>query len=506
MPTSESRPRASFTLLARAEHAVVSFAGRRALDDVSLDVRAGEHLALTGGNGAGKSTLLRLLAGLQRPDPTYGGRVVWYETGVSDASPLTGRSMAALVSPAQQERILSAGWNITGAELVIGGLAEAVFVRQQELAVHREAAERAAAELGARPLLERPVPALSQGQLRLLLIARALIRRPAILLLDEVTDGLDADARIRVNNALRAAAAGSTLILSTHRPETLPDLVRRTVHLCNGRLADGKAKPCGVAAPQISTPSPVPSGTSVGGVEIDVCNVTVYVDRTPVLHNIDWCIKPGQNWAVLGGNGAGKSTLLRLLAGDENAALGGRVRRRLSRRGGEIRTLDDIRRSIRLVSDRFQACYGYDLVGLDLVCSGRDNTTGVYRAFTPEERKDARAALERLHASHLAEKRMSACSTGELRRLLLARALTGDPELLLLDEPCSGLDVKARTDFLRLIQIQAAQGLQCVMVTHHAAELIPAISHVLILEQGRIRFAGPRETASEVVSFFGKSM
>ncbi len=503
MQTSDLRPSAP-ELLIRTEHTVVSFAGRRALDDVSLDIRAGEHLALTGGNGAGKSTLLRLLAGLQRPDPTCGGRIVWYEAGVPDASPLTGRSMAALVSPAQQERISGRGWNITGAELVIGGLTDAVFLREQELAAHRRAAEQTAAALGASALLERPIPTLSQGQLRLLLIARALIRRPVVLLLDEVTDGLDTKARTRVNDALLAVAARSTLILSTHRPETLPGIVRRAVRLQHGRLVAGDAVPCGAATPPTATRPAVPSDAPLSGVEITLSNVTVYVDRTPVLHNIDWRIESGRNWAVLGGNGAGKSTLLRLLAGDENAALGGCVYRTLPRQGGELRTLDDIRRSIRLVSDRLQACYGYDLTGLELVCSGQDNTVGAYRAFTPAEQEEARAALARLHASHLAEKPMRACSTGELRRLFLARALTGNPALLLLDEPCSGLDPETRADFLQTIDAQVALGLQCVLVTHHAAELIPAITHVLILEQGRVRFAGRREKAPEVVSFSEK--
>lgn len=481
-------------LLARVDHAVVSLSGRRALDDVSLQLRTGEHLVLRGGNGAGKSTLLRLLRGEQRPDQKNGGRVFWYEAGVPDASPLTGRSMTALVSAAAQERITARGWNITGEELVIGGLADTVFIRPEEAVAHAETAARTAAELGAEAFLTCPVPTLSQGQLRLLLIARALVRRPALLLLDEALDGLDASARDRVWDALRRAGAFSTLVVSTHRPETLPAWIRREVRLQDGRIIADAQPIAPETPPVVSSKLPVARCTTnrSQGVDIRTCNATVYVDGTPVLHEINWHIEPGQNWVVSGGNGAGKSTLLRLLAGDEHAAAGGSVRRILPRRGGEVRALDDIRRSIRLVSDLQQAVYGYDLSGLELVCSGLDNTTGVYRDFSAAEREQARACLNRLDAIRLAGKTMRSCSTGELRRLFLARALMGDPELLLLDEPCSGLDPETRNLFLRLIENLAVQGLQFVLVTHNDTELIPSVTHMLRLNKGRVDHAGSR--------------
>lgn len=490
----ERRSASPSGLLARVEHVVVSLNGRRALDDVSLQLRTGEHLVLRGGNGAGKSTLLRLLRGEQRPDQKNGGRVLWYEAGIPDASPLTGRGMTALVSTAGQERIVARGWNITGEELVIGGLTDTVFVRPEEAAVHAKTAARTAAELGAEPFLACPVPTLSQGQLRLLLIARALARRPALLLLDEAIDGLDASARDRVWDALRRAAAFSTLVVSTHRPETLPAWIRREVRLQDGRII-ADAHPIAPKTPSVASPKlPVARCAAIPaqGADIRLCNATVYVDGTPVLHEINWHIEPGQNWVVSGGNGAGKSTLLRLLAGDEHAAVGGSVRRILPRRGGEVRALDDIRHSIRLVSDLQQAVYGYDLSGLELVCSGLDNTIGVYRDFSAAEREQARACLNRLDATRLAEKTMRSCSSGELRRLFLARALMGDPELLLLDEPCSGLDPETRSRFLHLIGNLAAQGLQFVLVTHNDTELIPSATHILRLQKGRVDYAGAR--------------
>lgn len=206
-----------------------------------------------------------------------------------------------------------------------------------------------------------------------------------------------------------------------------------------------------------------------------------------MLHDINWTIEPGENWAVLGSNGAGKSTLLRLLDGDEIVAYGGSIVHELPRQGGVVRRLEDLRRGVRLVSDLQQATYGYDVTGAEFVFSGIDNAVGIYRGATEAERAQVDALLHDLHLGFLADRPIRSCSTGELRRLLLARALAGDPDLLLLDEPFSGLDAASRSEFARLLDQLALQGVQIVMVTHHESDIIPAITHMLQLEQGRIK-------------------
>ena len=142
-----------------------------------------------------------------------------------------------------------------------------------------------------------------------------------------------------------------------------------------------------------------------GGAGVTLSHVTVYIEGTPVLHDLDWEIRPGENWAVIGGNGAGKSTLLRLLAGDEFAALGGSIRHRFPGRdqdaaaSAEPRRLEDLRRAVQLVSDLGQATYGYNVTGEELVVSGIDNTIGLYRESTGEERAKAAALLKLVGAS-----------------------------------------------------------------------------------------------------------
>ena len=480
--------------LLEVQHVVVTYPGtdRAILDDCNLTLYQGEHAVIRGGNGAGKSTLLRVLRGEQWPDQIdhrRAGRVVWHGENGPETSPLAGRKVTALVSAMQQEQVIHQEWHVDGERLVLGGFSDAIYIAQQPTPEMCATAYQIVRLLGGVHLLKKPVTALSQGQLRLMLVARALVRRPAILLLDEVTDGLDARARTVLLDALERASALSTMVMTTHRPETLPAWIRRQIVLEHGKAVDG---PMAGAAPEPevrpAAPEPVPDLSAIHGcsAKIVIRNATVFIDRVPVLHDINWTINPGENWAVLGANGSGKSTLLRLLAGDEIVAWGGEVIRELPRLGGVVDRLEVLRKGVRLVSDRQQATYTYDLTGEELVFSGIDNAVGMYRTPTEAEWAQVASILDALNLAFLAKRTIRSCSTGEFRRLLLARALAGEPDLLLLDEPFSGLDAPSRTTFFALLDQLARQGVQMVMVSHHKDDIFPAITHRLELEDGRI--------------------
>ncbi|MBO4311489.1 MAG: ATP-binding cassette domain-containing protein, partial [Desulfovibrionaceae bacterium] len=178
-----------------------------------------------------------------------------------------------------------------------------------------------------------------------------MIRRPSVLLLDEVTDGLDAASRTLLLELLEKASCLSTLVVSTHRPETLPSWMRREICMDHGRIVSDILLPAKEGAKRSlsshegkSLSQSAAGRMAGGGARIEIRNATVYLRHTPVLHNITWTIEPGQNWAVLGENGAGKSTLMRLLAGDEFPAAGGSIRRFLPRQGGLQTMLEGIRR------------------------------------------------------------------------------------------------------------------------------------------------------------------
>lgn len=519
--------------LVRAEHVSLFLPGdaerRLVLRDLCFQVRPGGHCAVLGVNGAGKSTLLRLLGGQLWP---AAGTLLWHAAGepCPEASPIAGRAMSAMVSPAMQEVWQRRAWDISGREwLALGvldvpgavacsasgsapasGPGDPETARETARAMAREmalaAGGEAAAALGCADLLDRRVNALSQGQLRLLLLARALARRPELLLLDEWLDGLDAAHARRALAVLdRLAASGrTTLVIAAHRSEAMPDWCAERVLLDKGRLAPGGAGapavdwPCDAAAAGLPPEAGgMPGPSAPGRVLLALERVSVFIEREPVLHAVDWTLREGEHWRIAGANGAGKSTLLRLLAGDECAAAGGRVMRFLPSLGREASTLDEVRRGVRLVSDQAQALYGYPLTGLELVCSGFDNSVGLYREFSAAERDEARAALAAFFPAdgggRVAGQSIRRMSTGELRRLFLARALMGGPDILLLDEPCSGLDAASRAEYCALLRrlargslLPGGRRVSLVFVSHAGADAAAVCNREAVLERGRL--------------------
>ena len=471
------------------------------LHHINWRVEHGRHCALLGPNGSGKSTLLRLLRGELWPAQ---GHIYWHTPEGAEESPLAGRAMSALVSPAQQENYQRQAWDITGRDLLLTGLEDAPLLYNQSGAwgdVEREAAvEALAVRMKAQGLLSRDLPTLSQGQLRLLLLGRALLRAPALLLLDECTDGLDATHKKIFFDVLEEYSGRCTVILTAHRTGALPDWCAERRYISEGRLLDAlppipSAHGAGAGKPARAKPNrPVYSAT--GRILLSLENVSVFIDRHEVLHNVTWSLHEGEHWRIAGANGSGKSTLLRLLAGDEFAAAGGAVSRWLPGRGGHVEMLADVRKGVRLVSDLSQALYGFTLSGLELVCSGFDNSIGLYRDFTEAERDEARRAIAGLFpegdAARVAGKSIRLLSSGQLRRLFLARALMGRPDILLLDEPCSGLDAESRARYLTLLDQLAAPaeagglGVHLIFVSHHGEDAPLCINREARMEDGRL--------------------
>lgn len=468
-------------------------ARRPVLADIRWRVAAGGHCALSGPNGAGKSSLLRLVAGELWP---AAGRILWRGPDGMEDAPLAGRALCALVSPAVQEGWQRRAPDMTALEALMAAIWEAAPRTPAEEAEAR--ARSTAGSLDCVALLTRRLPELSQGQLRLVLLGRALARDPALLLLDECLDGLDAGHRRRCGDALAAYAGRGTVIFASHRPESVPDWCAGRAWMRDGRLFSGEPPANGAAAsPGTGALRPLrslPAGKDAGPAPplFDLDRVSVYIDRRKVLHDITWTLRPGEHWRISGPNGSGKSTLLRLLAGDEFAAAGGRITRFLPSLGREAATLEETRRGVRLVSDLSQALYGYALNGLELLCSGLDNSIGVYREFSAEERAAAGALLEDFFPGgrgvRLATTSIRRMSTGELRRLFLARALMGGPDVLLLDEPCSGLDAESRERYLEALERLAASGAgpALVFVSHEAGDAPACCTREARLEDGRL--------------------
>jgi iron complex transport system ATP-binding protein len=220
---------------------------------------------------------------------------------------------------------------------------------------------------------------------------------------------------------------------------------------------------------------------------------------TRVLDGLSLTIHEGEHTAILGPNGAGKTTLLNLLTFEDRALADIDAPPAVRVLGRDVWHVFDLRAQIGIVSANLHTRLvgGHSsgrIAGEDAVVSGFFATQGVlyYVQVTDAMREAARDALARVGAGHLAAKPLDEMSTGEARRVLIARALVHQPRALVLDEPTTGLDVVARHRFLETVRDVAREGTTVILITHHVEEIIPEIGRVLLLDRGRIAAAGAK--------------
>lgn len=239
---------------------------------------------------------------------------------------------------------------------------------------------------------------------------------------------------------------------------------------------------------------------------LELAGVTVVRGGRRALDGVALIIPRGQNTAILGPNGAGKSTLLRMLNGEFFPVRRPGVRMRLL--GRDRWNVFEVRRQIGIVSHELQAAHHGWISGLDVVCSGFFASVGVYRnhGLTEGQRRLASAAAVGQGAGDLLERRFDTLSSGEQRRLLLARAVVHEPHTLLLDEPATGLDLRAAFDLMRRLRCLAATGTTLIIVTHHVDQIPPEVERVVLLKAGRVFADGAKDevlTSATLSELFG---
>lgn len=210
-----------------------------------------------------------------------------------------------------------------------------------------------------------------------------------------------------------------------------------------------------------------------------------------ILDGLDWTVRRGEHWVILGANGSGKTSLLSTLTG-YMPLTGGRISL-LGETYGEA-DWRELRKRVGIVSSSVQQMMAGHENTLETIISGRHAMIGMWGEIDASERAQALKILRQVEATAIRDRPWRVLSQGERQRVLIGRALMARPELLILDEPCAGLDPVAREHFVqfldRLARRRGAPTL--VLVTHHVEEIVPAFSHVLVLEQGRVLGAGPK--------------
>jgi len=475
----------------------LSLDGRPVLRAIDWRIRPGERWALTGHNGAGKTQLLKLLAGDVWPTAGRGRRHYLFRGHRFD-EPYGVKQEIAYLGAERQDRYEHYEWNQPVEHIIGTGLYRTDIALDVLTARDRARIGALLTRLRLQPLAHRRFLTLSYGERRLVLLARALAAAPRLLLLDELFNGLDAVNRAQALHCLAVLSrSGLPWVLSSHRAEEVPPFATHCCELEAGRITAQRPLRRPLQRPlraPVRSALPPPQHPmqqrSSARVLIGLHHVTVWRDEIAALRAVSLTVRAGQCWVVHGANGSGKSTLVQLLYGDLGAASGGRIERAGIASGVPI---TQFKRRVGLVAPELQAIHPRYLRVQEVVASGRDASIGCDRTLTgaPDSAR-VRQALRRVGALSLQHRSLRALSYGQLRRVLFARALVHEPDILLLDEPYTGLDAPTRARLRSLVEQAANSGVTVLIATHHRDDWPAAATCELELSHGRVLYGGPR--------------
>jgi len=485
--------------------------------------RTGEQWGMLGPDGSGKSLLIEALlgrvplaqgelrgpyTGLERSDREH------TET-IAHVSPLTQRQLAVQESSFYQSR-----WH---SGLQEGQRTVAQFLSQESVEEHNPfevEARRGNRQLflrrrkqyfrwlGIQSLLSRKLVHLSNGEMRKTLLVYALLKSPTLLVLEDPFAGLDAATRRVLHRVIeRLIRNGTPVLLATHRPEEIPRAVTHLLVVDQHQiLAQGQKRqmlrfwqkrfgqrPVDLKMAHLygMNSTSRKSRTTPGEPLVELHDVNVTSGRKHIMRDVTWTLREGECWALRGPNGAGKTTLLSLIQGDHPQAYALDIRL-FSRRADSTQTLWQMRQKLGWMSPELHQHYPGEWSAIDVVCSGFFNSIGLHQPSSHAQRNDAWQCLLDLGLAARAREPFGELSFGQQRLVLLARAAVKRPHLLILDEPCQGLDGAQRHTVLAVTdRIVAETGASLIFVTHHADEIPRCITHALRLKGGRVSEAGP---------------
>ncbi|MFH1981679.1 MAG: ATP-binding cassette domain-containing protein [Pseudomonadota bacterium] len=459
---------------------------RHILAGTTWRILPGAQWAVIGPNGAGKSTLVKAAAGLA---PVVAG------TAHRDGIP-GGRIPTGYLSFERHRDLIAREDGMDHARHFSGRLDDVTTVNQWLGTAPGAAADFSGTVLDITHLGGRPIRHLSTGEIRKVLLFDALRRAPRLLILDEPFDGLDPPSRQQLRAAIETLMQrGQQVILVTHRMADLPRGITHVLEVRDGAVfRQGPIADMDVPGserlrkdiPAIAPAAPLRrrsrSVEPASAPLIDMRRVTVAYGAQVILKQVDWRVMPGENWAVAGPNGAGKSTLLSLVTADNPQAYANDIRL-FGRRRGSGESIWVIKARMGHVSSAVQIGYRTGITAENVVVSGFFDSIGLFRQATAAQRQTAQLWMTRLGIGHLAARPFDQLSHGEQRMVLLTRAIVKDPSLLILDEPCQGLDPQNRLRVLDLVErIGSRTAATVIFVTHYPEEIMPCITHELVFE------------------------
>ncbi|MBS3668554.1 molybdate ABC transporter ATP-binding protein ModF [Vreelandella boliviensis] len=479
--------------------ATISFDDRFTLSEIDWIIEPHQHWVITGTNGSGKSALAAALAGV--------GKI---EAGTVQGLP----NNVGLVSFEAQAELIAKELKKDDADIMdvisLGTpVSEMIFEQCQDPELASELVEK----FGLTKLLDRAFRKLSTGETRKVMLIRALSSKPDLLILDEPFDGLDVDTLAMLQAHLASIIDTVPMVMVLNRFDEMPDFITHVAYLDkerlekkrgdkkrgdSGRLAftverqDEAAfnelyqllhlKTTDLSLPEADPASKLPA-LDPSQPLVKLKQATIQYGDTVIVDKLDWTIEQGQHWQLSGPNGSGKTCVLSLITGDHPQCYTNDIFVFGFQRGnGE--SIWQIKQFIGYVSTALQWEYRVSTSCKNVIISGFYDSIGVYTKATDHQKKIADQWLELLGMQERADQPFNKLSYGDQRLLLIARAMVKHPPLLILDEPCLGLDDMNRQLVLALIEkICAGKETTVLYVNHHTEDKIKEIDNHLALEK-----------------------
>lgn len=472
-----------------ADNVSAQWQGKAILDNISFSLHAGEHLLITGDSGSGKTALAKAFAGKLFCKGTIEFQI--------DGQPVRPavlfveqhyyfKNRSNVNSFYYQQRFNS--FDADDAPTVTEELSKAAIAigdeagnKINELLTHFDLLHRA----------QSPLLHLSSGEHKRFQLVKALLQSPQCLILDEPFTGLDVQTRQKLQVIINDMASNGTTCIIICHPSDMPSCITHVARLESGRLEQLIEKenfttpvafnqfdlPFSGKAPGLATPVDYNDAVVFN-------NVSVSYGSKQILKNINWQLTHGEKWLLKGKNGAGKSTLLSLITGDNPQAYANDIYLFGKKRGtGE--SIWDIKKNIGYVSPELQWYFDTGINCFQAVASGLFDTIGLFRPLTESQEAQVHQWLEYFELAAHSRSFLASLPTGKQRLVLLARAMVKNPPLLILDEPCQGLDQHQKDHFIQITDMLCANTERTLIyVTHYHEDVPSCVSKVLELENG----------------------